>query len=70
MNIQLLDVKDVARMLSISTRAVYLLAEERKIPAVKWGRSVRFRPIDVAKFVEDHTIMPRDYEAEAETMCI
>ena len=67
---QLLDVKDVARMLSISTRAVYHLAENRKIPTVKWGKSVRFRPIDIAKFVDDHIILPRDYEAEADTLCV
>lgn len=66
----LLKANDVARMLSISLRAVYRLAEQRKIPTVKWGRGVRFRPIDVAEFVENHTIKPIDFEALADTMCV
>lgn len=39
-------------MLSISTRAVYRLAEKHDIPCVKWARSVRFFPEDIAQFLE------------------
>jgi excisionase family DNA binding protein len=66
----LLKVKDVARIMSISERAVYRLAEERKIPCIKWDRSVRFDPVDVAKFIEDNRREAIDYEAIADTMCV
>jgi excisionase family DNA binding protein len=68
MNNQLLDVKDVARLLSVSTRAVYRLSDARKLPSVKWGRSLRFRPVDVAKFIDEHTVEAIDFEAEADTI--
>lgn len=66
----LLKVKDVARIMSISERAVYRLAEERKLPSIKWDRSVRFDPVDVAKFIEENRREAIDYEAIADTMCV
>lgn len=64
----LLDVNDVARILSCSTRAVYRLTESRRLPCVKWGRSVRIHPEDLAKFINEHTIEAIDFEAEADTI--
>ena len=66
----LLRVKDVARILSVSERAVYHLAESRIIPTIKWNKSVRFDPIDVAKFIDDNRREAIDYEALAETRCL
>ena len=66
----LLTANDVARIMSISLRAVYLLAEKRKLPCIKWDRSVRFTPEDVAKFIEDNRREAIDYEAIADTMCV
>jgi hypothetical protein len=66
----LLTANDVARIMSISLRAVYLLAEKRKLPCIKWDRSVRFDPVDVAKFIEDNRREAIDFEALADTMCV
>lgn len=56
--------------MSISLRAVYRLAEARKIPCIKWDRSVRFDPVDVAKFIEENRREAIDYDAIADTMCV
>lgn len=66
----LLRAEDVARIMSISLRAVYHLAETRKLPSIKWDRSVRFDPMDVAKFISDNRREAIDYEAIADTMCV
>ena len=66
----LLRPEDVARIMSISLRAVYRLAEARKIPCIKWDRSVRFDPVDVAKFIEENRREAIDYDAIADTMCV
>lgn len=66
----LLRAEDVARIMSISVRAVYRLSESRKLPSIKWDRSVRFDPVDVAKFIEDNRREAIDIEALADTMCV
>lgn len=66
----LLRAEDVARIMSISVRAVYRLSESRKLPSIKWDRSVRFHPVDVAKFIEDNRREAIDYEALADTICV
>jgi excisionase family DNA binding protein len=43
-----------ARRLGLSVPQVYHLAATGKIPCVRIGRSVRFRPADVDKFIRDH----------------
>lgn len=66
----LLTAEDVSRIMSISLRAVYRLVETRKMPCIKWDRSVRFDPVDVAKFIEDNRREAIDIEAIADTMCV
>ena len=44
----------VARLIGASRQTVYLLAREKMIPSVRWGRSVRFHPKDVEAFIETH----------------
>ena len=65
-----IESRDVARIMSISVRAVYRLSESRKLPCIKWDRSVRFDPVDVAKFIEDNRREAIDIEALADTMCV
>ncbi|HEX8042821.1 helix-turn-helix domain-containing protein [Candidatus Deferrimicrobium sp.] len=50
----LLRAEDVARTINTSRQTVYLLAREKKLPSVRWGRSVRFHPKDVEAFIEAH----------------
>ena len=65
----LLRAEYVARIMIISVRAVYRLSESRKLPSIKWDRSVRFDPVDVAKFIEDNRREAIDIEALADTIC-
>lgn len=46
----LLTAKDVASILRVSPKRVY----ELPIPQVRFGRSIRFRPVDVTAYVESH----------------
>lgn len=50
----LLRAEDVARRIDASKQTVYLLAREKTLPSVRWGRSVRFDPKDVERFIRDH----------------
>ena len=50
----LLRAEAVARTINASRQTVYLLAREKKLPSVQWGRSVRFHPKDVERFIEAH----------------
>lgn len=48
----LMDVRDVARRLKVPVRYVYRLVAERRIPFVKIGHLLRFKPSDVDKWIE------------------
>lgn len=65
----LLDVKQVADILGVSVRAVYRLTDKKEIACVKWGRSVRIAPDDLAKFIDSHKVEAIDFEALADTIC-
>jgi DNA binding domain, excisionase family len=51
---KLLRVEDVAGRIGASKQTVYLLARENTLPSVRWGRSVRFDPADVERFIREH----------------
>ncbi len=46
--------RDTARRLGLSVPQVYALASAGTLPAVRIGRSVRFRPADVDRFIREH----------------
>ena len=50
----LLRPRDTAKRLGVSTPQVYHLAATGKIPCIRIGRSVRFRPADVDRFIRDN----------------
>jgi excisionase family DNA binding protein len=50
----LLTVDDVAEHLGVNVRHVRRLVQERRLPYVKWGRLLRFDPVDIAAFVDEH----------------
>jgi len=50
----LLRAEAVARTINTSRQTVYLLAREKKLPSVRWGRSVRFHSKDVEAFIKVH----------------
>lgn len=49
---RLLDTLEAARFLGVGKRTIQELAADRKLAAVKIGRSVRFDPADLRAFVE------------------
>lgn len=52
----LLTADEVAVLLGINTRMVRRLTEQRRLPFVKVGRLVRFRPADLERCVQDWTV--------------
>jgi excisionase family DNA binding protein len=50
----LLRPRDTARRLGVSLPQIYHLAATGRLPCVRIGRSVRFRPADVDRFIRDH----------------
>jgi excisionase family DNA binding protein len=49
---RLLNAQDVAATLNMGLSTVYLLVERGELPSIRIGRSVRFRPEDLEKFIE------------------
>ena len=50
--VELLTVREVARLLKLSTRQIWKLSSAGKLPApVRLGRSVRWRASDLARFL-------------------
>ena len=47
----LLTPRDVAKLLRVSERTVRRLVDERSLPCVRFGRSVRFLPSDVFRWL-------------------
>lgn len=54
----LLTAKEVAQRLAIGRTTLYRLIGEGKIAPVRFGATVRFRPEDVAKLIEDSMAKP------------
>lgn len=52
----LLTAEQTAELLGINVRMVRRLTEQRRLPFVKVGRLVRFRPADVERCVEEWTV--------------
>lgn len=46
-----LNVKEVAKILRVSTKTAYKLIDERKLPAVKVGRSYRIAKSDIVSYL-------------------
>ena len=47
-----LTVAQVAAQMACSSRIVYGLVNEGKLPAIKFGKSIRIRPEDLRKYEE------------------
>ena len=58
----MLDIDAVAARLGVSVRHVRRLVNERRIPYHKWGRLLRFDPVDVETWLKrsrvDTTVTP------------
>ncbi len=54
--LQLLDVNEVAVLLSVNPRFIRRLVDERRIPFCKLGKFVRFDAAEIAAWVDDRRI--------------
>ena len=50
----MIDLEEVARRLGVNQRHVRRLVAERRIPFVKWGHLLRFDPITIDAWVDEH----------------
>jgi len=48
----LLTYQQVAKLLATSDRTVWQLVKDQKLPAIRFGRSVRIDPTDLQVFIE------------------
>jgi DNA binding domain, excisionase family len=51
---RLIDLEEVARRLGVNQRHVRRLVAERRIPFVKWGHLLRFDPVTIDAWVDQH----------------
>tara|TARA_Y100001933_G_C18799471_1_gene480210 strand:+ start:170 stop:421 length:252 start_codon:yes stop_codon:yes gene_type:complete len=52
----LLNRKQIANFIGVSERTISNMVRERRIPVIKFGRSVRFDPIRVRKALDKYEI--------------
>lgn len=55
---KLLTVKEAAKLLSISERWLYQAQTEGKVPALRFGRSIRFDPVALRAWLKSQTVTP------------
>lgn len=48
----LLTYQDAAKQLRVTDRTIWQLVKDGKLPAVKFGRSVRIEPADLRAFIQ------------------
>jgi len=58
----LLNVKQVAQYLQLKESTIYSWAQDGKIPAIKIGRTWRFRQVDLDAWLERHLKGEEDFE--------
>lgn len=51
---RLLDIEGVAEKLSTSVRHIRRLVHERRIPVVRVRRLIRFDPVDIEAWLDEH----------------
>jgi len=50
----LIDLLAVAQRLGVNQRHIRRLVAERRIPFVKWGHLLRFDPVEIDGWVDEH----------------
>lgn len=51
---QLMRLRDVAKALALSQRVLWAATKAGRLPVIRFGRSIRYDPKDVAAFVDAH----------------
>ena len=68
MNKTIMDVGEIAKYLSFSTKKIYRLAEEHKIPAIRVGRQYRFVKLVIDEWLKEKSISSIDNCTTKETV--
>jgi excisionase family DNA binding protein len=66
--VQLLSVKDCAKLLSISEKSLWRLIHQRRITVVRINRRVLISEIAIKEFTERHTVQRIDSDSLADEM--
>lgn len=53
---RLVGIAEVAEVLGVEVRHVRRLVAERRIPFIKWGHLLRFDPLELAAWIDDHRL--------------
>jgi excisionase family DNA binding protein len=53
---RLLSIPEVAERLGVNVRHIRRLVHERRIPFVKWGHLIRFKPTDIDQWINANTV--------------
>ena len=53
---RLLNITDLAGHLGVNVRHIRRLVHERRIPFIKWGHLIRFKPSDVEAWIDANRI--------------
>jgi excisionase family DNA binding protein len=53
---RLLNITDLADHLGVNVRHIRRLVHERRIPFIKWGHLIRFKPADIAAWIDANRI--------------
>ena len=53
-NRKLMNVAELADRLAVDVRHVRRLVFERRVPFIKWGHLLRFDPVAIDKWIDDH----------------
>lgn len=54
-NERLLTVEEVAEQLNVCTSYIYRLTHLKRIPYIRLGKYVRFKPADIDRWIESRT---------------
>ena len=53
---ELLNVKELAKIIKVKQGTIYLWVNQRKIPHIKLGKKVLFNPKDIAHWIDKNTV--------------
>ena len=53
---RLLNITDLAGHLGVNVRHIRRLVHERRIPFIKWGHLIRFKPADIEAWIDANRI--------------
>ena len=57
---KLIDINDVCELLGLSRSAVYKMVHTKRIPYVKIGRLVKFKPSKIRSLIEKNSVEIKD----------